>query len=110
MRVPAPQPANRKTVRKDGISVVAVARETRELLRVCRESQGGAMFFQQKKQASQGRENLFAAANKLFLIDSRPRNKIKTPASLAGVFANQTSTHSLWYVNEILQTLAGKGR
>ena len=34
------------------------------------------MFFQQKKQASQGRENLFAAANKLFLTVSRPGSEV----------------------------------
>jgi hypothetical protein len=34
------------------------------------ELKSGAMFFQQKKQASWGRENLIATAIKLFLTDS----------------------------------------
>lgn len=38
------------------------------------------MFFQQKKPASQGRENLFTTANKLFLTASRPRNQLRVQA------------------------------
>jgi len=47
------------------------------LLDLRKESKAAAMFFQQKKQARQGRENFKATALKLFLTDSiRPHKLI----------------------------------
>ena len=48
-----------------------------QLLGLRKESKAAAMFFQQKKQARQGRENFNATALKLFLTDSFHTHKIE---------------------------------